>query len=202
MEGPRVCRVCATAKYKTKWGWRCPACACARTKRHREACAQMVHVIDPLAPKWCPRCQQTKTCAEFGSKRTLLSGLHEYCKPCNVTTVMTSQTRHPDTYHENQLARYKRPAYRAKNHRARTLRVQAETGDFTAEQWEGLLRLYGHQCVYCGHKMTAPTVEHLTAVTKGGRTTLWNILPACKPCNSKKRDGAVLCPVQPALLVS
>jgi len=76
----------------------------------------------------------------------------------------------------------------------------ATISDFTAEQWEMLVRLHKNRCVYCGRKCDALTEDHLTALSKGGDHTLWNILPACQNCNSQKWTGKVKKPVQPLLL--
>jgi hypothetical protein len=40
----------------------------------------------------------------------------------------------------------------------------------------------------------------LHAITQQGSHTLWNVVPACKPCNTSKGAGAILSPIQPLLL--
>jgi hypothetical protein len=41
-------------------------------------------------------------------------------------------------------------------------------------------------CVYCGEP--AQTVDHITPLARGGYEIERNLVPACKPCNSSKRD--------------
>lgn len=89
----------------------------------------------------------------------------------------------------------------ARSARRRALKAQASINDFTAAQWREMQAAYDHRCVYCGKRAKGKlTQDHLTPLSKGGNHTLSNILPACFSCNSRKRDGAVLVPVQPLLL--
>ena len=43
-------------------------------------------------------------------------------------------------------------------------------------------------------------MDHLTPLSKGGSHTVSNIVPACRPCNSRKGVKEVLRPVQPLLI--
>ena len=54
------------------------------------------------------------------------------------------------------------------------------------EGMEHLFAVYGGACIYCG--APADTIDHLDPVSRGGRTTPGNVAPACKSCNSRKRD--------------
>lgn len=77
----------------------------------------------------------------------------------------------------------------------------APINDFTHEQWVALQEAYKHRCAYCNKRRKGKlTQDHITPLSKGGSHTLANIVPACQPCNSKKRTGAPLKPVQPLLL--
>ena len=67
--------------------------------------------------------------------------------------------------------------------------------------WHILKAFYHHRCVYCGKKPKRLSQDHLTPISKGGQGTVHNIVPACISCNSRKRHGPVLCPVQPLLLL-
>src|SRR5262249_44190626 len=87
------------------------------------------------------------------------------------------------------------------NARRRAREAQAPRNDFTAPQWQAMKEHYDHRCVYCGRQMQRLTQDHLTPLSQGGPHTTTNIVPACQSCNSRKRAGAVLTPVQPLLLV-
>jgi 5-methylcytosine-specific restriction endonuclease McrA len=50
-------------------------------------------------------------------------------------------------------------------------------------------------CHYCGRQIGARqlTMDHVVPLIRGGRSTRGNVVPACKPCNSKKQ---LLLPVE------
>lgn len=78
----------------------------------------------------------------------------------------------------------------------RRMRLRGLEATLTIEQWQEILELYGYRCVYC-HKKKKLTKDRLDSL-RG--YTADNVVPACASCNSKKRDGRVLCPVQGGLL--
>lgn len=47
-----------------------------------------------------------------------------------------------------------------------------------------------YRCVFCGGWFTKSeiTVDHKIAKRLGGTDDLWNLQPACRPCNSSKRE--------------
>jgi 5-methylcytosine-specific restriction endonuclease McrA len=73
--------------------------------------------------------------------------------------------------------------------------------DLTVRQWEKIKAHYNNRCVYCGRKMKHLTQDHLTPISQQGNHTLSNVVPACRACNSRKKDRNVLAPVQPLLLL-
>lgn len=79
-------------------------------------------------------------------------------------------------------------------HRRRA-REKGAGGDYTVEEWQGLLVAHPH-CPGCrrrwediellpGQKSVA-TVDHIVPISKGGRNTIDNIQPLCFSCNSRK----------------
>lgn len=69
--------------------------------------------------------------------------------------------------------------------RARILREQAEVLVITPRDWERLCRRYDDRCAYCG-SADALTQDHIVPLSRGGRHSIGNLLPACQPCNSSK----------------
>lgn len=57
----------------------------------------------------------------------------------------------------------------------------------TFEQWENAKEYFLNKCAYCG-KEKPLAQEHFIPVSKGGEYSHNNIVPACKTCNSSKRD--------------
>jgi 5-methylcytosine-specific restriction endonuclease McrA len=79
--------------------------------------------------------------------------------------------------------------YRKKNPaRARTYKAQRRRraqGVVTDRDWRSLLRQYRNCCAYCG-KSRALTMDHVIPLSRGGRHTVGNVVPACGPCNGSK----------------
>lgn len=92
-----------------------------------------------------------------------------------------------------------RAKVRARNAKRRALKMGAPRNDLTPQEWQDIQAAYAHRCVYCGRK-TRLTQDHITPLSKGGSHTKSNVVPACRPCNTRKKDRAPLIPVQPLLL--
>jgi len=73
-----------------------------------------------------------------------------------------------------------------RSHRRRAA-LRGVPSEFTKEQWGALQRAYDCCCAYCGAKKSM-TQDHVRAVKNGGHDRIENIVPACKSCNSRKRD--------------
>ena len=157
---------------------------------------------DPSITKRCAVCKETKPLAEFHKNKSSATGYHSECKPCNVAGSMASLQRHPETRIRGSKRYCRSLASQLRNHRRRLRVLQAPIGDFTQAQWIAMKALYRHCCVYCGQRMQRLTIDHITPLIKGGAHTASNIVPACRSCNSKKQDRAVLVPAQPVLLLA
>lgn len=81
-------------------------------------------------------------------------------------------------------------------------KAAAARNDLTREQWQEIKDAFDHCCAYCGRKMQRLTVDHITPYAHKGSNTLWNVVPACASCNSRKHVGPPLQPVQPLLLTT
>ena len=63
-------------------------------------------------------------------------------------------------------------------------------GDMTPALWKRLVFAYDFRCAYCD-RVRKLVVEHMTPVSRGGRTDLVNITPACNGCNRRKGSRTV-----------
>lgn len=56
----------------------------------------------------------------------------------------------------------------------------------TDAQWKTVFRAYNGCCVYClsGDSLT---MEHIHPMSRGGDHSAWNVAPACRSCNVRKR---------------
>ena len=62
--------------------------------------------------------------------------------------------------------------------------------DLTAEQWDALQLAWGG-CAYCGTSGTPLQRDCVQALSRGGRYTLDNVVPACRSCNASKCNDEV-----------
>ncbi len=62
--------------------------------------------------------------------------------------------------------------------------------DLSGEQWAALREAWGG-CAYCGVPDQPLQRDCVLALSRGGRYTLDNIVPACGSCNTSKCNGEV-----------
>ena len=82
------------------------------------------------------------------------------------------------------------PATRARYAKRRARRVAAADNDLTVEQWHGLLEAW-RGCAYCGAEGPALQRDCILPISRGGRYTLENVVPACASCNASKHNDEV-----------
>ena len=58
--------------------------------------------------------------------------------------------------------------------------------------WQNLVQKT--ECHYCKAPLDASTatMDHVVPVSSGGKSTRGNVVPACKPCNTRKRDQSLM----------
>ena len=89
-------------------------------------------------------------------------------------------------------SRTHRTSARVREQRRRAQK-KALPASLTASQWAAIKVAYRHRCAYCGTKESKRhpiTMDHVIPLSKGGGTTPDNIVPACRSCNSAKKDRA------------
>jgi len=65
--------------------------------------------------------------------------------------------------------------------------ILATRTPLTATEWLEIVIEHKGLCHYCRMKRKL-TLDHVIPLRKGGQHTKENVVPACGPCNSKKRD--------------
>jgi 5-methylcytosine-specific restriction endonuclease McrA len=83
-----------------------------------------------------------------------------------------------------------RQTRRARAARRRTRRVAASGSDLTHAEWEGILEAWAC-CAYCGAEGVALQKDCVLPISRGGRYTLDNVVPACRSCNASKCNDEV-----------
>ena len=105
-----------------------------------------------------------------------------------------SEKRRPERGHAERYVkeRERRIAYaceptrmREAAHRRRARLRNAETFIVTKKDCLRLVDRYRGCCAYCGEKKDL-TTEHVVPLSRGGRHSVGNIVPACFRCNSSK----------------
>ena len=62
--------------------------------------------------------------------------------------------------------------------------------DLTDEQWSAIRQAWGG-CAYCGALDASPQKDCVLPISRGGRYTLDNVVPACRSCNASKCNDEV-----------
>ena len=78
----------------------------------------------------------------------------------------------------------------ARASRKRKRRMDRVDHDLTDEHWEAVQAAWGG-CAYCGAAGVPLQKDCLLALSRGGRYTLDNIVPACRSCNASKCNDEV-----------
>jgi 5-methylcytosine-specific restriction endonuclease McrA len=79
---------------------------------------------------------------------------------------------------------------RARAARKRKRRVNAVVNDLTGEQWAALKQAW-QGCAYCGATDSPLQRDCVMAISRGGRYTVDNVVPACAACNTSKCNDEV-----------
>lgn len=69
--------------------------------------------------------------------------------------------------------------------RRRRRRVALADNDLTDQQWHDLMEAWGC-CAYCGAEEPALQKDTMLPISRGGRYTVGNVVPACRSCNASK----------------
>ena len=85
------------------------------------------------------------------------------------------------------MARRTRQAVYARRRQRRMGRVEHDLSD---EQWDALEAAWGG-CAYCGATGVVLQRDCVLPISRGGRYTLDNIVPACRSCNASKCNQEV-----------
>ena len=68
--------------------------------------------------------------------------------------------------------------------------MAAAVNDLTETQWLALMEAWA-ACAYCGNPDSALQKDCVLPISRGGRYTLDNVVPACRSCNASKCNDEV-----------
>lgn len=80
--------------------------------------------------------------------------------------------------------------FRIAKHNYRSRKLMNGLVPMTPEQIDDKIRYWGSRCWICSKELAPRDIQldHVKPINKGGMTCLSNLRPACKSCNSAKRD--------------
>ncbi len=135
--------------------------------------------VDPRLPEAGPPGAQA---SDPGARRPATTGRAGATYGCAVPPRRrSSSTRSSATASAATRARY------AKRRQRRLSRVD---NDLTAPQWTELLDAWGG-CAYCRADGPGLQRDCVMPVSRGGRYTVGNVVPACASCNASKHNSEV-----------
>jgi 5-methylcytosine-specific restriction endonuclease McrA len=74
------------------------------------------------------------------------------------------------------------------NNHKRRAKLNGLYANYSKSEWEECKKHFDYKCAYCDKKERL-SQDHFISLNKGGEYTVNNIIPACKTCNSSKRDS-------------
>lgn len=86
---------------------------------------------------------------------------------------------------KNERQRQYRQKNPARTRGYKEKRRRNSVGVVTEKDWASVLRQYRGCCAYCGVDGVM-TMDHVIPLSRGGRHTVGNVVPACGPCNGSK----------------
>lgn len=170
--------------------------------------------------KTCSRCKQVKPIDEFGIHRKTSDGHYSQCLICHRQARAEYRKRQSKNIAIQQANNYQRNRekriayameriyadlprhynYVAVSKKRNHLAIAADTrrrnakrksnGLFVISKKE-LQRLHRGPCFYCGATEQI-TIDHVIAIARGGIDGIGNLVPACKSCNSQKRQLTIM----------
>jgi 5-methylcytosine-specific restriction endonuclease McrA len=165
--------------------------------------------------KICGKLLPIEMFSPTGKFRSGITRHHIYCKTCyrayrrngydpekprkrikeppEISAARMAKLRASDPEHYREYGR----AYRAENPKKlaaidrkkrakRRAAVNATVDKITRQQWESILDDHCGRCFYCGLGFEKMTMDHFTALARGGDHSIDNIVPACSSCNTSK----------------
>lgn len=177
-------------------------------EEHSERINQLVKKYTDFLESYknCPKCNKTFKVKElFEIKAPYVAGTFsnlKVCKACLPTIYHWNEKKckanclicgqevwsnyplfcsdHLTDFNKKELARI-----RGQNHRTAKLNLPST---LTLREWIDLIETYNHKCAYCKYNQFI-AMDHIVPVSRGGGTTVENVLPVCKRCNSAKHNN-------------
>lgn len=169
------CKECANKKskqYREKYIHEIKERKKTAYKRNKEIESKYDVIYKTLV---CSKCGEEK--ALDGFRKRPDGGYNRCCKECEREI--------------NKKYRQTSDIYKKCHRIAEQRRRKRNTGNFSRNDWEDCLKYFSNECAYCGSKHDI-TQDHVVPVSNSGKYEKYNIIPACRKCNSMKCNSEML----------
>lgn len=199
---PTTCLACGGPLAGRKHGTRCCSDACqqrvrARIKRGEEPrdpdlkpcvrCGKPVAKRHWTTARFCSkRCSENYWSLQYAKVRRPV--LYRKCLVCAEDIPPEANLRRKYCSRDCRNRRQRSPEVVFQYVHARRARLVGAT--ITPLPKKVLARIRTATCIYCGGP--GGTVDHVVPLSRGGRHAEGNLVPACLPCNSSKRDKLLI----------
>lgn len=166
----------------------------ARRRSNKEYCSKRCfnsayYARDPDGRQAAHKSWRDANVARHAAER-LAKKVQRFCEECSTPLPITVDRRRRFCSRQciNALSLRRTRLQRYENHnRYRLRRLLSGGPGVTRRDWRRLVARFGHRCAYCGLKRRL-TVDHVIPLIRGGEHRIGNVLPACRSCNSSKKD--------------
>lgn len=167
---------------------------CGKVKRSAGNVSTTCLDCEAAGLKYCVHCETTKSLSDFERRKDKVGSI---CKKCK-SAKQNARYNTDETFKQTMLQsarQYSNTRYATDEEfrKAEQVRKQLRraTGSLTVEQWLEIVAQFNGVCAYCGspHNLT---MDHVIPISKGGKTTVDNVIPACSSCNSSKQAKDVV----------
>lgn len=138
-----------------------------------------------LGQKWCTQCKKWHKREVFAKDKSRGDGLKSSCDGRIYNLYKQDQLFAEYDKKEHRNRRYRE--YYSKNKEDIRQRIYARKRNLDPIPGWWRQQELENKCVYCGGK--AETLDHVIPVKHGGKSEPCNLVPACKSCNSSKKDN-------------
>lgn len=126
----------------------------------------------------CTICKEIKTADKFTKDPKRKAGITHRCKECKAAL-------------ERQPERINSEAHK-NSRRNHSLLKKNCTRHHSEQQWQTLLEMTGHRCLYPGCASIKPTRDHIIPLAKEGTDEIDNIQPLCLSHNGFKQHHLII----------
>ena len=93
--------------------------------------------------------------------------------------------------HPDEFAERVRRIQRRNGPKRKIRMLNGDTRAVSERDWLRLCARHDFRCFYCDEKKKL-TMDHIVPISRGGRHSIGNLIPACQSCNSRKRHRLIV----------